>query len=54
MDLGFSLTQASPWLQLPIVLLAALPAAGLGAAAMVRAVDWAAAVLGDDNPRDVD
>lgn len=49
-DLGFSLTQASPWVQVPMVLVFALPAAVMGAAAMVRAVDWVASVLGDHEP----
>ncbi|WKD57238.1 hypothetical protein CAPI_03380 [Corynebacterium capitovis DSM 44611] len=30
----------SPWLQVPIVLLVALPAAGLVATVLLRAVDW--------------
>lgn len=32
----------SPWLQLPIVLAVALPAAGLAAWAMLRVADWLA------------
>lgn len=53
-DIGFSLTQDSPWVQLPLVLVFALPAIAIAAVGLVRAVDWIAAVLGDSNPRDVE
>lgn len=36
------LTQASPWLQLPIVLVFALPNAVLVAVGILRLVDWLA------------
>ncbi|MCT1452635.1 MULTISPECIES: hypothetical protein [unclassified Corynebacterium] len=39
------LTQASPWLQLPVVLAIALPLAGLASVGLLRLVDWLAAVL---------
>lgn len=42
------LTQASPWLQLPIVLVLALPVAVCAAVGMLRMVDWLAAVLRGD------
>ena len=50
-DIGFSLTQSSPWVQVPMALAFALPAAGIAAVGMVRAVDWVAAVLGDKEPK---
>lgn len=53
-DLGFSLTQASPWVQLPLVLIFALPAAVVVAVGLVRGADWLAAVLGDQPDRDVE
>lgn len=53
-DIGFSLTQASPWVQLPLVLLFALPAAVVAAAGLMRGVDWLAAVLGDSTQGDVE
>ena len=42
------LTQASPWLQLPIVLVFALPIAVLVAVVILRLVDGLAAVLNGD------
>lgn len=36
----------SPWLQVPLVLLVALPLAGVVAAALLRVVDWFARVTG--------
>ena len=42
------LTQASPWLQLPIVLVFALPIAVLVAVGILRLVDWLAAVMSGD------
>ena len=42
------LTQASPWLQLPIVVVLALPAAVFAAVGVLRLVDWLAAVMSGD------
>lgn len=42
------LTQASPWVQLPVILVAALPVAGLASVGVLRLVDWLAAVLSGD------
>ncbi|WP_204211905.1 hypothetical protein [Corynebacterium urinipleomorphum] len=42
------LTQASPWLQLPVILAVALPVAGLASVGVLRLVDWLAAVLSSD------
>ncbi|MFC3796659.1 hypothetical protein [Corynebacterium tuscaniense] len=53
-DIGFSLTQTTPWVQLPLVLIFALPAAGVAAVGLVRGVDWLAAVLGDSTQGDVE
>ena len=38
-DIGFSLTQSSPWVQVPMVLAFALPAAGIAAVLWV-VVAW--------------
>lgn len=42
------LTQASPWVQLPIVLVFALPVAVCVSVGVLRLVDWLAAVLNGD------
>lgn len=53
-DIGFSLTQSSPWLQVFMVLAFALPGAMVSGALLIRFADWVASVLGEEPVSDVE